>query len=295
MSSNIFARGVIGVAAMAGLLSLAERAIGADYDYGGQSPGFIPAPIDDKVDFASNWYVRGDLAYAAELFPKLSAAYTSDPALAPAYTLNPSPSVLNSYSAGAGFGYKVNNWFRTDLVLDYRGDVQAVSSGPGKTCITGMGPNPATPPIPPIIITATDNCTPHFNTDMHRWDLLANGYFDIGTWNGFTPYIGAGAGVTWARIKQSVNWTMSNNLPYQVNTDGFYFNWDRSIGSFTYQFAWAVMAGLSIAMTEQAQLDVGYRFLDLGNVTGISGVTGASTTQRVFVNELRAGIRYMID
>jgi len=28
-----------------------------------------------------------------------------------------------------------------------------------------------------------------------------------------------------------------------------------------YQFAWAVMAGVAIAMTEQAQLDVGYRFL----------------------------------
>ena len=62
-----------------------------------------------------------------------------------------------------------------------------------------------------------------------------------------------------------------------------------------YQFAWAVMAGVAIAMTEQAQLDVGYRFLDLGNVSGISSVTGTSVTQKVFVNELRAGVRYMID
>jgi opacity protein-like surface antigen len=48
-------------------------------------------------------------------------------------------------------------------------------------------------------------------------------------------------------------------------------------------------------MTEQAQLDVGYRFLDLGNVSGISSATGASVTQKVFVNELRAGVRYMLD
>jgi opacity protein-like surface antigen len=88
---------------------------------------------------------------------------------------------------------------------------------------------------------------------------------------------------------------MSNNLPYQVTTDGFYFNLDRSLGQMNYQFAWAVMAGVAIAMTEQAQLDVGYRFLDLGNVSGISSVTGASVTQRVFVNELRAGVRYMLD
>ncbi len=62
-----------------------------------------------------------------------------------------------------------------------------------------------------------------------------------------------------------------------------------------YQFAWAAMAGLAIAMTEHAQLDVGYRFLDLGNVSGLSAVTGAPVTQRVFVNEVRAGVRYMID
>ena len=62
-----------------------------------------------------------------------------------------------------------------------------------------------------------------------------------------------------------------------------------------YQFAWAAMAGVAIAMTDHAQLDVGYRFLNLGSVTGLSAVTGASVTQRVFVNELRAGVRYMID
>ena len=55
------------------------------------------------------------------------------------------------------------------------------------------------------------------------------------------------------------------------------------------------MAGLAIAMTDHAQLDVGYRFLDLGLVTGISSVTGTSVTQRVRANEVRAGVRYTID
>jgi opacity protein-like surface antigen len=62
-----------------------------------------------------------------------------------------------------------------------------------------------------------------------------------------------------------------------------------------YHFAWAAMAGVAIAMTDHAQLDVGYRFLDLGPITGISPVTGTSVTQRIRVNEVRAGVRYMID
>jgi hypothetical protein len=89
---------------MAGVLTLAERATGADYDYGGPSPNFIPAPHQDKVEFASGWYVRGDLAYAAETFPKLSSNYTVDPSISPAFAFDPSSSVLNSFSAGAGMG-----------------------------------------------------------------------------------------------------------------------------------------------------------------------------------------------
>lgn len=284
MSSNIFARGIVWAAAMAGVVSLVERTAAADYWM--TSPNAVPVLPEEKVEFASNWYVRGDLAYARETFPKI----------APDFTFGASPSILNTYSAGAGGGYKVNNWFRTDLILDYRSKVQAAGIGGTKTCITGMGLDPLGFPI----VTATDTCSGHFNTEIHRWDLLANGYVDLGTWDGFTPYIGAGAGVTWARTKQSVYWTMSNGLSYQASFNlgagnNFYFNFDRSQSNMTYQFAWAVMAGVAVAMTDHAQLDVGYRFLNLGTVSGLSEVTGTFVTQRVLVNELRAGVRYMID
>ena len=62
-----------------------------------------------------------------------------------------------------------------------------------------------------------------------------------------------------------------------------------------YRFAWAVMAGVAIAMTDHAQFDVGYRYLDLGPFTGLSSPTGTSVTQRIRANELRVGVRYMID
>ncbi len=131
--------------------------------------------------------------------------------------------------------------------------------------------------------------------------MLANGYFDLGTWDGFTPYIGAGAGVTWARINQSVNFTF-NGQPCFAScgfTDGSnivtFADFDRTQAQTIYRFAWALMAGVAIAMTDHAQFDVGYRFLDLGSLTGISPVTGTPVTQRVRANEVRAGVRYMID
>ena len=250
------AAAMIGFVPMATLCTLAGPAAGADF--GQPFPGLAAsAPPDDRVAFASNWYVRGDLAYAQETFPKIAPDF-------------PSPSVLNTFSAGAGMGYKVNDWFRTDLILDYRSRVHTVGIGATSPC---------------FIATNTNSC--NFDTEIHRWDLLANGYLDLGNWQGFTPYIGAGAGVTWSRIWQTVDCTQSVNCTLSNNF--------LAASATHYQFAWALMAGLAIAMTDHAQLDVGYRFLDLGPIAGISSVTGTSVTQRVRANELRAGVRYMID
>lgn len=276
IASAVVLAGVVPLTAWCGL---AIPAAGADY--GQHFPGF-EGPRDDRVEFATNWYVRGDLAYAQETFPKISPDFTS----------GASPSVLNAYSAGAGIGYKVNYWFRTDLILDYRSQIHAVGSGATPCAIVLPSVITGLPTIGP------ETCTGHFDTEIRRWDLLANGYLDLGTWEGFTPYIGAGAGATWAQTNQSVNFTFGNGLPCQAGCaigGNVFANFDRSQSNTKYQFAWALMAGVAIAMTDHAQLDVGYRFLDLGSFTGLSSVTGASVTTKVRANELRAGVRYMID
>jgi opacity protein-like surface antigen len=75
------------------------------------------------------------------------------------------------------------------LILDYRSQIHAIGSG-AANCFTNVtNPPPQGNPVP-----AT--CIGHSDSEIRRWDLLANGYLDLGTWDGFTPYIGAGAGVT---------------------------------------------------------------------------------------------------
>jgi hypothetical protein len=93
MSSKNFVRGIVWAAAIAGLVS--RGALGC----GGLLGAFTRRRPEEKVEFASNWYVRGDLTYAAETYPKI----------APDSTFVSSPSVLNTYSAGGGCGYKVND------------------------------------------------------------------------------------------------------------------------------------------------------------------------------------------
>jgi opacity protein-like surface antigen len=57
--------------------------------------------------------------------------------------------------------------------------------------------------------------------------------------------------------------------------------------------AWAVMAGVSYSVTRQFLVDVGYRHLDLGDMTG--GPVGALAIKRVTGDEIRVGFRYLID
>ncbi len=150
----------------------------------------------------------------------------------------------------------------------------------------GSAATPCSVVLPSVITglptISPETCIAHSDTAIHRWDLLANGYLDLGIWDGFTPYIGAGAGVTWARTKQSVNFTTGNNIPCNATCaigGNIFADFDRSGSNVNYRFAWAVMAGVAIAMTDHAQLDVGYRFLDLGPITGISSATGTSVTE----------------
>jgi opacity protein-like surface antigen len=90
LARNIaLAAAMIGVLPLAGLCALTEPAAGADF--GQPFPGLAPPLAEDRVQFASNWYVRGDIAYAQETFPNIAP-----------FTFGSSPSMLNTYSAGVG-------------------------------------------------------------------------------------------------------------------------------------------------------------------------------------------------
>lgn len=129
-------------------------------------PALIPmaAPVLQQAastltEFASGWYLRGDVGYRW-------TAGDTQAAAAPAIT---SSSFGDNFSFGAGVGYQ-RDWFRADLTFDwagradYRGDTVAV---------------------------------PGFYTGrIQTMTALANVYIDLGTWMGVTPYIGGGVGAS---------------------------------------------------------------------------------------------------
>ncbi len=278
MSSRTILRSLAALAAFA--VCAGTRAEAADLaSFFGLQQQNDPAEPTQPVEFGTGWYIRGDTAYAEDSLPGISPALQ-------AITSGRQP----NFNADLGFGYKINDWIRTDIVADYWLPTKSQGDGPGIQCVTQLN---GTPPIPAQ--TVFDTCTPHGNSSIQRLDALANVYVDIGTWSGFTPYVGGGLGMSRLQVTNDVNYFMSNGLPYHISTDGFFFNFDRSSDSMRYQFASALMAGVSYQINPELYLDVGYRYINLGTINGLQDANGNSISKTMDAHEARIGLRYMID
>ena len=279
---------------LAALLLPCVSAQAADLDYGFADP----AP-ETKVVFGSGWYIRGDIG-AVRLpsmqvnTPSLPTATNPTPPNAPNATLG-SGSRLG-YDASLAAGYSFNNWFRTDLMADFHQPLTTTgSSGNANVfCPTAV----AYPTVGGVVDYTQPNyanggCTGNYRASLRSYDVLINGYVDLGTWYRITPYVGAGVGVSFGHYQTSSTYVQANGSPYQVSfTDpqfgqSYYFNYDRSQSGTYYNFAWALMAGFAVDVYDHTKLDIGYRYLNLGSIPGVSG--------KLTSNEVRAGVRYMID
>ncbi len=113
-------------------------------------PFFSPAPEpvnDGMVEWGTGWYLRGDVG-AAYIRPNdLNGIVLS-------------PDFPNNWTAGLGFGYQYNSWFRTDVTVDYQSLYK--KDGPGYTilpCQIGAVGTPAGGPFTGSIPVFSD-CSP---------------------------------------------------------------------------------------------------------------------------------------
>jgi opacity protein-like surface antigen len=213
------------------------------------------------------WYIRGDLDYHW-------STWHGDDYITYGVDCcgNPAPGT-NSFdfgdldgaaSIGGGVGYQINDYLRTDVTGDYWFDSD-FHGGTSGDC--GGVP-----------------CTSNDTSSMSAFLLLANAYVDIGTWNGFTPYVGAGIGGA------HVKWDDLHNT-----IDG-----DTTVhdGTDSWRFAWALMAGTSYCLTDQLKLDVGYRYshIDGGRMFELAPTTGPGAgpgfDDGFSTHEVRGGLRY---
>ncbi len=192
------------------------------------------------IDVGGGWYLRGDVGVGAlqmnswrstlQPFDETGQSFANSGNLfVPAFA-----SIGDTTFAGVGFGYQFNHWFRADITGEYRTEATY------RAGIAGANPYPL-----PGGWTGFDT----YNGGVSTALFMANGYFDLGTWHCVTPFVGSGVGVA---AHKFAGLTDSGG---GVATDATPTN-----------FAWAVMAGLALNVTPNLKIELGYRYLDMGDV-----------------------------
>ncbi|HEY8579920.1 MAG TPA: outer membrane beta-barrel protein [Beijerinckiaceae bacterium] len=268
--------------------------------------GMAPPPLrtldEARVEMGTGWYLRGDIAWAREKTPELFSNMTFS-----AKARNE-----NGWAAGVGAGYKFNNWFRTDITYDIRNTLKANTRADVPFCPVAVNVRNDANGDPMGWYVVEGVCEEVQRASVKRHSMLLNGYVDLGSWSGVTPYVGAGLGLTAGKAKGDYNWYNSDGSVYAPNIPippgnpqpwvtpggqpmpdpGIVFGsqlkqraFDRNI----YNFTWALMAGVAVDVGSNAKVDLGYRYVNMGKF-GEKGAGDSST-----VHEARIGLRYMID
>jgi opacity protein-like surface antigen len=204
-------------------------------------------PAPRYVEMASGWYVRGDFGYR---FNHVDSVQAGRPVTSFKYP--------DSLGVSAGGGYKYQ-WFRFDATVDYAPRVTARAASTFATA------------------------QPQYTTKLDALSILANVYLDLGTWGGFTPYVGAGAGVTYLRSRDYEDKALPIN---------------HAMANGRTNFSWAGMAGDAYQISPRWVVDVGYRYLSLGDLpttTGTGLAIDNTTWKHLSTQEVRIGFRFLLD
>jgi opacity protein-like surface antigen len=193
-------------------------------------------------EFFSPWYVRIDGGYRMSSVDggKIFGA----PFISSKYQDAP--------TIGGGVGLKWN-WFRSDVTFDY-------GSQPDYQGFLFAG-------------------TPAVRAKVTNMTTLLNGYLDLGTWWGLSPYIGAGVGTTYLK---PASFAINPITPFAVTNEG------------RWAFSWAGVVGVGYALSPALILDANYRFLDVGNAHTRVETLGTINYGDWTGHEFRLGLRYLI-
>jgi opacity protein-like surface antigen len=250
-------------------------------------PPMEPAPLE-----YSGWYLRGDVGVGVQT-GNINLNLSPNPLIGlPADAFNSfyNPSISAAALFDVGVGYQINNWLRFDVTAEYRG-------GSHFQALEQVG-----------IPSQSTQFADFYRADVSSFIGLFNGYVDIGTWYGVTPFVGAGVG-------------FANNHLSGLTDTGFAYVGPAATGSPTggyssdgskTSFAWALMTGVDFNVTQNLKLELGYRFLDYGalksgvshcfNGTGAGGGFSVancggsgnflSTNRELYSQDFRLGLRW---
>jgi opacity protein-like surface antigen len=189
-----------------------------------QAADFAPPPPPPQPHFAEGWYLRGNVGVG------MNGTYSLDYQTVTNATLQ-HHSNEDTFFVGGGVGYEWNNWLRFDATAEYRSKSRVYA-----------------------FVTYPPNGLDTYEGYLKSWVFLANAYVDLGTWNCFTPFVGAGVGGAYN--------TLANFSDINPN-GGFGFGRNPS----EWHLAWALHAGVAYNVSNNLKVELAYRYLNFGSIT----------------------------
>lgn len=253
-------------------LGIAAPAEAADYD---PLPVYRDAPQYAPVEVGSGWYLRGDVGYNASTNPRGDFTYRTFNAGAYSDHTATSADLSDEFTFGLGVGYSFTDMLRGDVTVS-RLSSDFSGSGP---CNAALGPD----------------CRTVGESELTAYAALANAYVDLGTFVGFTPYVGAGAGFTYVNWDDMQSSNYCGGVPCAANPGATH------PGESDWRFTYALMAGVAYDLSENMKLDLGYRYMKVkdGDMFGWdadSAAEGARGMQGrdpgLSTHEVRLGLRF---
>ncbi len=216
-----------------------------------------------SVKDAQGWYVRADTGYAVRSDHDGARFRSYDPASG-SYEGNAFDSTRfdgGDFSGSLGVGYQFNDLLRADVTGDFfQGDFSGrfASAGPCAGGAAGTG------------------CDYKGSSSFKAGSLMLNGYVDLGTLAGFTPYLGAGIGATrvdWGSVNAA-----ASCIDGATGCGGAGAAGVRYPGENDWRFTYALMAGVSYDVAPNIKVDLGYRFSHIagGDMFGYSSADSAA-------------------
>jgi opacity protein-like surface antigen len=210
-------------------IGLPPSAFAADYD----PPIVVDQPVEEvPVEVGSGWYLRGDIGYNFDLQADGDFTFRNFDPVTGSY----SPGVFDTASLGeqvtwgAGVGYNFTDMVRADVTVDgFRANFDGSTS--------------AAIPCFAVPALAGTSCRSEDSAEAAALSFMANGYVDLGTYVGFTPYVGGGLGYTY------IDWSSLSNsvfcVPGAGACPGALLATSEHEGEQSWRFTYAVMAGLA--------------------------------------------------
>ena len=234
-----------------------------------------PPPMAAPIDFGGGWYLRGDVGVGASSIEDVQLRTAG--AIPPGYYAD-SQNLSDQFFAGGGVGYQFNNFLRADVTAEYRGG--------GKLSFVDVYPSVF--PGTQVPGTGLDYNTANLRSIV----VMANGYIDLGTYVGVTPYIGGGVGTAFHQL------TGFTDIGAGTAAGGF----GTAPKKDTTSFAWNLQAGVSYDVTQQFKVDVGYRYSNLGSFSTATVNCFNNGCPRpynykvkdVTTQDVKIGLRYML-